>query len=115
MISVKIEVETDTEQYQIGQLRITNLSGRVNGDDEDVAQYIAEFTLVEGDELSLMSRPFSFRRKEFNAFALIKQAVSTLTDEELKLNAKADSADMAGRQQGALRALQAWASELRDN
>ncbi len=115
MISVKIELETDSEQFQIAQLRITNLSGPIHGEDEDEAQYIAEFSLVEGDELSLMSRPFSFRRKEFNVFALIHQAISTLTVEELRLNDKARSADMAWRQQGTLSALQAWSRRLRDH
>lgn len=109
MIRVKVILETDTQEFQIAQMDVTNISGPIRGD-EDEAEYVAEFSLVEGDELSLKSRQFTFKRKQFNVFALIKQAVSTLTDEELELNDKASSADMAWGLKRALRQIQGWKS-----
>jgi hypothetical protein len=94
MLRIDFQVQTNTDQFAIARLHITNTSGKEYGD-EDEATYLAEFSIIEGEELTMRSRSFTFRRKEFNVFAIVKHALSTLSEEELKLNGKAGPTDLA--------------------
>lgn len=101
MLKIDVKVETDDAEFPIARLHITNTSGKEYGD-EDEASYLAEFSLIEGEELTIRSRSFTFRRKEYNVFAIIKHAISTLSEEELRLNDKASPTNLARGLSGTL-------------
>lgn len=116
MIKVQIHLETDDEFLPIAQVRIKNTSTLMGYYDEDEASYVAEFILDEGlERLTLISKQFWFRRKEFNVLALLREALSILEGEELRFHGEASAGHMAWGLKDALREIERRFSELHHN
>jgi hypothetical protein len=113
-----IEVIINKNGEQIGYIEIANLSSLgPNGD------YLVKYAVERGSAVGLHSRMIhDFPRKHYNVFALVLQALNTLTEKELELERDFDpdqaeapvSSDVARRFRGAVRSIQAGFSR-RDN
>lgn len=103
-----IEVLITNDYGELARMRISNLDG-----DVDEASYSVEFAVNRVGDTALFQRGiFRFPRNKFNVLALLKQALETLDEGELKLDGTISPSDMERRQRGALRSLQAWTSRL---
>lgn len=115
MIQATVSLETDTQKVRIAQVRIYNTSGLIDGE-TTIAQYVAEFVIDEGDDVSFISRTFTFNRKHYNALALVQQALDTLTEEELRFHGKASgSGHVAWGQSGTVPEAERQLGELRNH
>lgn len=100
-----IEVNLSSDGTELGKIRIIK---QVDNPDE-TADYSIEFAVDRMDAIGLHQRSIrNFPRLEFNVLGLLRAALMTLDEKELRLEDDIDSSDMA---RGFHRALPALPSE----
>lgn len=85
MIRVKIKVGN----REIALIRITNLE---DSDDPEFGNYSIEFGVDTAEGFAVYQRSIeAFPRRKYNALALLRQALNTLDEKELRLDGDIDS------------------------
>lgn len=104
-----IEVIINKNGEQIGYIEIVNLSSA-----GPVGDYAVKYAVERGSAVGMHTRMIhAFPRKQYNVFALVLQALNTLTEKELELERDFNpdeasvSSDVARRFRGAVRSIQA--------
>lgn len=114
-----IEVIINKNGEQIGYIEIANLTSL-----GPTGDYAVKYAVERGSAVGVHTRWINnFPRKKYNVFALVLQALNTLTEKELELERDFDpdqaeapvSSDVARRFDRAVRSIQAGFSGLHRN
>lgn len=102
-----LEVKAESNRHELAVIRITNLE---DSSDPEYGNYSIEFGVDTVDGWAIYQRSIeSFPRRKYNTLALIRQALNTLEEKELRLDGDID----APRPQGDARSSRRLAWRLR--
>lgn len=120
-----IEVHVSKNGEPIAHIEIKNETSQIvqelHGATHEYADYTVKYAVERGSAVGLHTRwIYAFPRKEFNALALVRQALNTLDEKELRLERNFDpdapeatvSSDLARRLNRPMREIQARFSRL---
>lgn len=101
---IHVRVDKDDGQ-ELARIQIHNIERHP----DSTADYGVRFVVERGAAVGMHMRVVHcFPRNEYNALALVRQALATLEEEELKLEQSGDPRDMARKQRRALPKIPRW-------
>ena len=104
-----IEVTISDEGGELGKITLEKIADHPDGS----ADYSARFAVDRVGAVGIHQRHLdNFPRLEYNALALLLQALNTLTEQELRLEDGISPPDMARQERGALSEIQAREGKL---
>lgn len=110
-----IEVKITKDGQPIAHMEIKHIPDVEPVDLPNWATYKIKYAVERGTAVGMHTRTiYGFPRKYYNVLALVLQALNALSEKELKLEHNFDpdeasvSTDLARKQRGALREIQAW-------
>lgn len=107
-----IEVRISDEGGELGKITLEKITDHPDG----TADYSARFAVDRVGAVGIHQRHLdNFPRLEYNALALLLQALNTLTEQELRLEDGISPPDMAGEKRRTFAEIQAWEGKLHNH
>lgn len=104
-----IEVIISDEEGELARITLEKITDHPDG----TADYSARYAVERGNAVGIHQRRLdNFPRLEYNALALLLQALNTLDESELRLEDGTSASDLGGEERGVSSALQTWTSKL---
>ena len=102
---IEVIIRHKGSKTELGRIEIEN----TELGDTELGTYAVRFAVDRIAEVGLHNRAIhNFPRLKFNVLALLRQALATLEEEELKLPDETSASDLARQVRGIGKALQRW-------